>query len=54
MLGMNSQRELVKGKFAKEVRLALWRSLTGNLNEKELECKKKDEAVRKKYTASWS
>lgn len=42
MLGINSPREPIAPEFAKEIRAALWRSITGNLNEKEREARRKE------------
>lgn len=53
MLGFLSTRTPVKGKFVKEVRDALERALSGNLNEEEKENVSKDRVVRQRYHVVW-
>ena len=35
MLGINSPREPITPEFSRQIRAALWRSMTGNLTEQE-------------------
>lgn len=37
MLGVFSPREPISSEFSKEIRAALWRSMTGNLTDEERE-----------------
>lgn len=53
MLGVKSSRELISGKFAKEIREALRRSFTGCLNEKEIEGKRRREEAHQKWNMEW-
>ena len=53
MLGINSPREPIKGEFATKVRMALWRSLTGNLTDEERKCEDKMKETSKEYTVTW-
>jgi len=53
MLGVNTSRELISGSFAKEIREALRRSLTGRLNEKETAGKRRREEANKHWNMEW-
>ena len=53
MLGINSPREPITHEFSKEIRAALWRSLTGNLNDREKEVLRRERELRKKFKCVW-
>ena len=53
MLGVNSPRERITPEFSREIRAALWRAKTGNLNEKEKEVLRKERELRKKFKCIW-
>lgn len=53
MLGINSPREPITAEFSREIRAALWRSKTGNLTEREKECRRKDREAAKKWKIVW-
>lgn len=54
MLGIYSPRDPISPEFSREIRAALWRATTGNLNEKEKEvCKKERELVKKFGRMRW-
>lgn len=53
MLGVNSQRELISGKFAEEVRSAIQRGMNGELTEAEKENIRKNMEMRKRYRTVW-
>lgn len=53
MLGIESPRKPITGQFAKELREALVRARTGNLNQSEKESARHSERVLKKYNAVW-
>lgn len=53
MLGIESPRKPITGKFAKNLREALVRARTGNLNQSEKESVLRSEKVLRKYNAVW-
>jgi carotenoid cleavage dioxygenase-like enzyme len=53
MLGIESPRKPITGQFAKELREALVRARTGNLNQSEKESVLRSEKVLRKYNAVW-
>ena len=53
MLGINSPRQPITPKFSKEIRAALWRSMTGNLNTEEIEARKRGREALKKWQVVW-
>jgi len=53
MLGIESPRKPISGKFAKELREALIRARTGNLNQSEKESIRRSEKISRKYNAIW-
>ena len=53
MLGVNSPREPITPEFAREIRAALWRATTGNLNEREKEALRKEREACKKVKITW-
>ncbi len=53
MLGIESPRKPITGQFAKELREALVRARTGNLNQSEKESVLRSEKVSRKYNAVW-
>ncbi len=53
MLGIESPRKPISGKFAKELREALVRARTGNLNQSEKESIRRSEKISRKYNAIW-
>ena len=53
MLGIESTHKPLKGQFAKELREALHRARTGNLNQEEKEGVLRSEKASKKYNAIW-
>ena len=53
MLGIESTHKPLKGQFAKELREALHRARTGNLNQEEIEGVLRSEKASKKYNAIW-
>ena len=53
MLGINSPREPITPKFSREIRAALWRSMTGNLTAEEKEIRRRCRAAAKKWKVVW-
>ena len=53
MLGIESTHKPLKGQFAKELREALHRARTGNLNQEEKEGVIRSEKASKRYNAIW-
>ena len=53
MLGINSPREPITPEFSKEIRAALWRATTGNLNEEEKAACRRSREVLKKWKVVW-
>lgn len=53
MLGVNSPRELVTGKFAKEIRASLQRAMTGQLTEEEKKARRGLKATEKEWSMEW-
>ena len=53
MLGIESPRKPITGQFAKELREALMRARSGNLNQSEKESVRRSEKVLRKYNAVW-
>ena len=53
MLGVKTSRELISGIYAKEIREALRRSLTGQLNAKETAAKRRREEANKHWNMEW-
>ena len=53
MLGVYSPREPITSEFSKEIRAALWRSMTGNLTEKEREARRKGREAARKWQIEW-
>ena len=53
MLGIESPRKPITGQFAKELREALVRARTGNLNQSEKESVLRSEKVSRRYNAVW-
>lgn len=53
MLGINSPREPITSDFSKEVRKALWRSMTGNLTVEEIEARMRGREALKKWKGKW-
>ena len=53
MLGIESPRKPITGQFAKEIREALVRARTGNLNQSEKESVLRSAEVSRKYNAVW-
>ena len=53
MLGINSPREPITPEFSKEIRAALWRATTGNLNAEEKAACRRSREVRKKWKVVW-
>ena len=53
MLGVKSPREPITAEFSREIRAALWRATTGNLNEKEKEARRRGREARKKVNIVW-
>ena len=53
MLGVISSREPIAPEFSKEIRMALWRSMTGNLTEKEKEARRKEREASQKVKIVW-
>lgn len=53
MLGIESPRKPISGKFAKELREALVRARTDNLNQSDKESIRRPERVSRKYNAIW-
>lgn len=53
MLGIESTRKPLTGQFAKELREALHRARTENLNQREKEGIIRSEKASKKYNAIW-
>jgi len=49
MLGVFSPREPISPEFSKEVRAALWRSMTGNLTDKERETRRRCRAAARRW-----
>lgn len=53
MLGIESSRKPISGRFAKELREALMRARTGKLNPSEKESVHRSARVSEKYHAVW-
>ncbi len=53
MLGINSPREPITAEFSKEIRAALWRSMTGNLTTEEKETRRRCREASKKWKVIW-
>lgn len=53
MLGIESPRKPIAGQFAKELREALVRSRTGNLNQKEKDGIHRTQKLSENYHAIW-
>lgn len=53
MLGIESSKKLIMGQFAKELREALVRARTGNLNQSEKKSVLRSEKVSRKFNAVW-
>ena len=53
MLGVNSPREPITPEFSREIRAALWRSMTGNLNEREKETLRKERELKRRFRCVW-
>ena len=53
MLGIESPRKPITGHFAKELREALMRARSGNLNQSEMDSVHRSERVSRKYNAVW-
>jgi len=49
MLGVKSPREPITPEFSREIRAALWRATTGNLNEREKEVRRRWKELDKKF-----
>ncbi len=53
MLGVYSPREPITPEFSREIREALRRAMTGNLNEKEKAARRRLKESEKYWTAVW-
>ena len=53
MLGVYSPREPITPEFSREIREALRRSMTGNLNDKEKEARRKERELSKNIRIVW-
>ena len=53
MLGVYSKREPITPEFSKEIRAALCRSMTGQLNEKEKAARQRLKDSEKYWTMEW-
>ena len=53
MLGVNSPTEPITPEFSREIREALWRATTGNLNEREKEARRRGREAMKKWKGEW-
>ena len=53
MLGLESPHKPITGQFAKDIREALVRARTGNLNQSEKESIRRSEKISRKYNAIW-
>lgn len=53
MLGVNSPREPITPEFSREIRAALWRSMTGNLTAEEKAARRRAQEIRKKIKIEW-
>ena len=53
MLGIYSPREPITPEFSREIRAALWRSMTGNLNDREKEALRKEREAARKVKMVW-
>ena len=49
MLGVNSPREPITPDFSREIRAALWRATTGNLNPEEKAARRRCREAAKKW-----
>ena len=54
MLGIISPREPITPEFSKEIRAALWRSMTGNLTEKEKEACRRGRVATQQWKITWT
>lgn len=53
MLGLETPHKPITGQFAKEIREALLRARTGNLNQSEKESVRRSKRVLRRYNAVW-
>lgn len=53
MLGVNSPREPITPEFSREIRAALRRAMTGNLNDREKEARRRLKESEKYWTMEW-
>lgn len=53
MLGVNSPREPITPEFSREIRAALWRSMTGNLTAEEKAIRRRCRTAAKKWKIVW-
>ena len=53
MLGVYSKREPITPDFSKEIRAALWRSMTGNLTAEEKATRRRCREAAKKWKIVW-
>ena len=53
MLGVNSPREPITPEFSREIRAALRRAMTGNLNDREMEARRRLKESEKYWTMEW-
>lgn len=53
MLGVIENRKPVTGEFVTVVRESLKRAFTGQLNQKELECREREKKVEQLYNVVW-
>ena len=53
MLGVYSPREPITPEFSREIRAALWRANTGNLNEREKEVLRREREAIKRWKGEW-
>ena len=53
MLGINSPREPITPEFSREIRAALWRSMTGNLTADEIAARRRCREAARKWKIVW-
>lgn len=53
MLGVIENRRPITGEFVSIVRESLKRAFTGNLNQKEQECREREKAIEQQYNVVW-
>lgn len=53
MLGVIENRKPITGEFVTIIRESLKRAFTGNLNQKEQECRAREKEVEKLYNVVW-